>query len=200
MNKKGLLLVVSGPSGVGKGTVCNRLIKANPNIVTSVSVTTRAPRPGEVDGVSYFFRSGEEFERMIQAGEFLEYTYVFGRNHYGTPRAYVEQQRLEGKDVILEIDVQGGFKVKEQCPEAVMIFIAPPSMDTLRSRLEGRGTESREAVERRFEVARAELAKAKEYEYIIINDRLEEAVKAAEGIILAERHRSSRNACMIDEL
>lgn len=193
----GLLIVLSGPSGVGKGTVCARLMGRHPEIKLSVSVTTRAPREGEKEGVSYFYRTKEEFQRMIDADEFLEYMCVFGKNNYGTPRAYVERQRAEGRDVVLEIDVNGALRVKEKCPDAVLIMIAPPSLEELRKRLEGRGTEAREAVERRLAEAGAELSQISKYDYIVINDDLNAAVIAVEDIICAERHSVARNAGLV---
>lgn len=168
-DKKGLLFVISGPSGVGKGTICKKLLERRKELKLSVSVTTRAPRPGEIEGVNYFFRSEEQFQDMIERDEFLEYMCVFGKNHYGTPKAYVAEQRAQGNDVILEIDVNGALNVKKRCPDAVMIFIAPPSMETLKKRLVGRGTETEEAVERRFAEAVKELAAAGEYDYIVVN-------------------------------
>ena len=191
--RKGLLLVVSGPSGVGKGTVGKALMARNPTIRFSVSCTTRLPRPSELDGLHYFFKTDEEFEQMIDEGAFLEYTKVFGANYYGTPRAYVDQQLSTGQDILLDIDVHGALKVKERCPDAVMIFLAPPSMSALRGRLVGRGTECSEAVERRFREAYAELSHMKEYEYLVVNDVLDKAVKELEQIIAAERLRVSRN-------
>ncbi len=191
--RKGLLLVLSGPSGVGKGTVGKALMARNPNIRFSVSCTTRAPRPGEVDGLHYFFKTEEEFRRMIDEGAFLEHTRVFGANYYGTPRAYVEQQLCAGQDILLDIDVQGALNVKRLCPEAVMMFLAPPSMSVLKSRLVGRGTESSEAVERRFHEAYGELGHMGEYEYLVINDVLDKAVTELEQIIAAERLRVCRN-------
>ena len=172
-DKKGLLFVISGPSGVGKGTICKKLLERRKELKLSVSVTTRAPRPGEIEGVNYFFRSEEQFQDMIARDEFLEYMCVFGKNHYGTPKAYVAEQRAQGNDVILEIDVNGALNVKKRCPDAVMIFIAPPSMETLKKRLVGRGTETEEAVERRFAEAVKELAAAGEYDYIVVNDSLD---------------------------
>ena len=183
---KGVLLVLSGPSGVGKGTVCKALLARNPEVKLSVSATTRAPRPGEVEGVSYFFKTREEFERMIAAGEFLEYMDVFGTNYYGTPRAYVEQQLFAGDDVLLEIDVKRIF------PEAVLVFIAPPSMETLKKRLVGRGTETEEAVKRRTQEAFAEMKLMPKYDYAVVNDVLEEAVRSVETILEAERLRAWR--------
>lgn len=191
--RKGLLLVLSGPSGVGKGTTGQALMARNPNIRFSVSCTTRAPRPGEVDGLHYFFKTEEDFEKMIKEGAFLEYTKVFGTHYYGTPRAYVEQQLCAGHDILLDIDVQGALNIKRCCPDAVMMFLAPPSMSALKSRLVGRGTESREAVERRYQEAYAELALIPEYEYLIVNDVLDKTVHELEQVIGAERLRVCRN-------
>lgn len=196
--RKGLLLVLSGPSGVGKGTVGEALMKRNPNIRFSVSCTTRAARPGEVEGLHYFFKTEEEFQRMIGEGAFLEYTKVFGANYYGTPRAYVEQQLCAGQDILLDIDVQGALRVKAQCPDAVMMFLAPPSMSALKCRLVGRGTECTEAVERRFREAYEELSHIKEYEYLVVNDILDKAVTDLEQVIAAERLRVCRNEDFID--
>ena len=192
--EKGVLIVLSGLSGVGKGTVCKELLARNPQVKLSVSATTRAPRPGEVEGVSYFFKTREEFERMIAAGEFLEYMDVFGMNYYGTPRAYVEQQLAAGNDIVLEIDVKGAMNVKRLCPEAVLVFIAPPSMETLKKRLVGRGTETAEAVERRTQEAFAEMKLLPEYDYAVVNDVLVDSVCSVETIIKAERLRVCRRA------
>ncbi len=191
--RNGLLLVVSGPAGVGKGTVDSALISRNSSMRMSVSATTRAPRPGEIDGVHYFFKTEEEFSRMIAENAFLEYMHVFNTNYYGTPRSYVEEELASGHDVILEIDVQGGMKVKEAYPEAVLIFIAPPDMSTLQSRLIGRGTETPEAIDKRFRTAYAELASAQEYDYIVVNDVIDIAVSRIESIIAAETCRAKRN-------
>ncbi|MEA5060586.1 MAG: guanylate kinase [Candidatus Pelethousia sp.] len=195
--RKGLLLILSGPSGVGKGTVGKALMARNPNIRFSVSCTTRAPRPGEVNGLHYFFISEEEFCSMVEEGAFLEHTKVFGAHYYGTPRAYVEQHLLAGEDILLDIDVQGALNVKKCCPDAVMMFLAPPSMSALKSRLVGRGTESQEAVERRFHEAFAELSHVEEYDYLIVNDVLDKAVMELEQVIAAERLRVSRNGNFI---
>lgn len=195
--RKGLLLILSGPSGVGKGTVSRALMERNPNIRFSVSCTTRAPRPGEVDGLHYFFKTREEFQRMIEEDAFLEFTQVFGANYYGTPRAYVEQQLAAGQDILLDIDVKGAVNVKLACPGAVMMFLAPPSMSALKSRLVGRGTETSEAVERRFQTAFEEMACIQDYEYLIVNDVLDIAVKQLEQVIAAERLRVCRNGDFI---
>ncbi|MBQ7113083.1 MAG: guanylate kinase [Clostridia bacterium] len=191
-NTKGVLIVLSGPSGVGKGTVCKELLARNPQVKLSVSATTRAPRPGEVDGVSYFFKTKEEFKRMIDAGEFLEYMDVFGMNYYGTPRAYVEEQLALGNDILLEIDVKGAMNVKKIAPEAVLVFIAPPSMETLKARLVGRGTETEEAIARRTAEAAAEMQLLPKYDYMVVNDVLTDAVNEVETILAAERLRVSR--------
>ena len=198
--KKGLLLVVSGPAGVGKGTVDGALIAKHPEIKMSVSVTTRAPRPGEIEGVHYFFRTKEEFDRMIEQDAFLEYMHVFGINYYGTPKAFVEAEREKGNHVILEIDVQGAMKVKETCPDAVMVFIAPPSLQLLKQRLVGRGTETQESIDVRTATALEELKKLPRYDYMVINDVVEEAVADMEAILSAELNRTERNAELISKL
>lgn len=195
--QKGLLLVLSGPSGVGKGTVGKLLMEHNPNIHFSVSCTTRAPRPGEVDGVHYFFKSEAEFRRMLAENAFLEHMEVFGANLYGTPRDYVEQQLEAGYDILLDIDVNGARQVKERCPEAVLIFLAPPSMEALKARLIGRRTETAEAVERRFKEAFAELPHMREYDYVVVNNVLDVAVEQTEQIIAAERLRVCRNQAFV---
>lgn len=198
--KKGLLIVVSGPAGVGKGTVDGALIAKHPEIKMSVSVTTRAPRPGEIEGVHYFFRTKEEFDRMIEQNAFLEYMHVFGMNYYGTPKAFVEAEREKGNHVILEIDVQGAMKVKESCPDAVMVFIAPPSLQILKQRLVGRGTETQESIDVRTAAALEELKKLPRYDYMVINDVVEEAVADMEAILSAELNRTERNAELITKL
>lgn len=182
--KKGILVIVSGPSGVGKGTVAKALLEGSEGqMVFSVSATTRKPRPGEEHGREYFFISDEEFEQMILDGEFLEYMHVFGRNFYGTPKSYVEEQLEMGHDVLLDIDVNGAMKVKENRPEAVAIMLAPPSMKELRRRLESRGTEEQPVIERRLSEAKSELSRMKEYDYVVVNDDLELAIEQCKNII-----------------
>jgi guanylate kinase len=198
--KKGLLIVVSGPAGVGKGTVDNALMAKHPEIRMSVSVTTRAPRPGEIEGVHYFYRTKEEFDRMIEEGAFLEYMHVFGMNYYGTPKAFVESERNKGNHVILEIDVQGAMKVKETCPDAVLVFIAPPSLKILKDRLVGRGTETQESIDVRTATALEELKKLPDYDYMVINDVVDEAVADMEAILSAELNRTARNTALITKL
>ena len=199
-NRKGLLLVISGPAGVGKGTINLSLISRNSDISMSVSATTRSPRPGEIDGVHYFFKSEEEFQKMIEDGAFLEYMRVFNTHYYGTPKSFVEQELDEGRSVILEIDVQGAMRVKAAYPDAVLIFIAPPSMSELKSRLIHRGTESSEAIERRFETAYHEMELVDRYDYVVVNDILDLAIARTEDIIVAERCKVSRNSELIEKL
>ena len=191
--RNGLLLVISGPSGVGKGTLVNALMERNQKIKMSVSATTRAPRPGEIEGVHYFFKTEEEFKAMVDRGEFLEYIHVFGSKYYGTPRSFVEQQLENGYDVILEIDVQGAMKVKQSFPDAVLMFITAPSMSEIKSRLIGRGTETMEQVEKRFATAFEEIKMIPQYDYVIINDVVDVAVHHMEAILEAERCRTSRS-------
>ena len=191
--RNGLLLVISGPSGVGKGTLVNALMERNQKIKMSVSATTRAPRPGEIEGVHYFFKSEEEFKAMADRGEFLEYIHVFGSKYYGTPRTFVEQHLSNGYDVILEIDVQGAMKVKQSFPDAVLMFITAPSMSEIKSRLIGRGTETMEQVEKRFATAFEEIKMIPEYDYVIVNDVVDVAVHHMEAILEAERCRTSRS-------
>ena len=198
--RKGLLLVISGPAGVGKGTINLSLISRNSDIRMSVSATTRSPRPGEIDGVHYFFKSEEEFQKMIEDGAFLEYMRVFNTHYYGTPKSFVEQELDEGRSVILEIDVQVAMRVKAAYPDAVLIFIAPPSMSELKSRLIHRGTESSEAIERRFETAYHEMELVDRYDYVVVNDILDLAIARTEDIIVAERCKVSRNSELIEKL
>jgi guanylate kinase len=199
-SRKGLLLVVSGPAGVGKGTINNALIERNSDIRMSVSATTRAPRPGEIDGVHYFFKSEADFKKMIDEGAFLEDMHVFNMHYYGTPKSVVEQELAEGRSVVLEIDVNGAMRVKAAYPDAVLIFIAPPSMSELKSRLIHRGTESSESIERRFETADQEMEFVTKYDYIVVNDILDLAIARTEHIISAERCKVSRNDELIEKL
>ena len=198
--KKGLLLVVSGPAGVGKGTVNAALMQKHPEIRMSVSATTRAPRPGEIDGVHYFFKTKEEFDRMVEEDAFLEYMHVFGMNYYGTPKAFVEAEREKGNHVLLEIDVQGAMKVKAACPDAVTVFIAPPSLTILKERLVGRGTETQESIDVRTATALNELKMLPEYDYMVVNDVVEEAVGEMEAILAAELLKTDRNTELITKL
>ncbi|HIE08933.1 MAG TPA: guanylate kinase [Armatimonadetes bacterium] len=188
---KGMILVISGPSGVGKGTLRERLLKRFPSMRRSISVTTRRPRPGEVHGRDYFFVSREEFQRMIGEGKFLEWAWVFDEL-YGTPAGWVEEQLSSGVDVLLEIDVQGAFQVKEKKPDAVLVFIAPPSWEELERRLRKRHTEDEEEVRRRLKVARREVEMAPRYDYVVVNDDLDQAAYELECIVVAEKCRAFR--------
>ena len=172
--RKGLLIVISGPSGTGKGTVCEVVRKKNPDIAYSVSATTRAARPGEQDGVNYYFHTKEEFVAMINNGELLEWANVYG-NYYGTPLKHIEEQRAKGIDIILEIDTQGAMNVKEKCPDGLFIFLVPPSLEELKNRLCGRG-------------------------YVVVNKTVDIAAEEITNIIEAERHRTDLNIEILDKL
>ena len=175
---RGRVVVVAGPTAVGKGTVTRRLLEKHPEVYLSVSATTRDPRPGEVDGIHYFFWSPEQFDDAVKDGDMLEWALVHGRNRYGTPRSAVEAARAEGRAVILEIDLEGARQVRSSMPDARFVFLAPPSWDVLVERLVGRGTESPEEQERRLETARVEMAAEEEFDVTIVNDDLDEAVDA----------------------
>lgn len=193
MKERGILIVVSGFSGAGKGTIMKRLLeKYGSDYALSISATTRNPRPGELNGREYFFRSVEEFEKMIAEEELIEYArYV--ENYYGTPRSYVEEKLAEGKDVILEIEIQGALKVKEKFPDTLLLFVTPPSAEELRSRLTGRGTETEEVIESRMKRASEEAEFMECYDYLIVNDILEDCVEEMHQIIRGEHRRSHRN-------
>lgn len=187
--KKGLLIVYSGPSGVGKSTLLHEVLKDESlNLVFSISMTTRSPRPGEVDGKDYFFVSKEEFEQAIKEDKFLEHA-KYVDNYYGTPLEYVEKKRNEGKNVVLEIDVQGGKQVIAKCPDCISIFILPPSEEILKERLSGRGTEKEDVVEKRLEVAKKEIEEGKIYKYHVINGNIDTAINELENIIKDEMNK-----------
>lgn len=191
INNCGSLIVLSGPSGAGKGTIFNELLKLDDNLRFSVSMTTREPRKGEVDGVDYFFVTKEKFEEEVKKNSFLEHACVHG-NYYGTPRAKVEEYIKEGHDVILDIDIQGALRVKETNPDAIFVFIMPPSMRELRDRLVKRGTESKDKIIERFKNAYKEINELNKYNYVVINDEVEKAVQKVRAIMLAERCRVDR--------
>ena len=200
MTKRGLLIVLSGPSGVGKGTVRAAIFsKGEQKFVYSISATTRKPRTGETDGVDYFFKTREEFEQMIQNKQLLEYAEYVG-NYYGTPLEYVENTLATGKDVFLEIDVQGAIQVRELMPEGVFIFLTPPDLNELESRIVNRGTDSDEVIAKRMKTAREELELMKYYDYSVVNDTVDNAVQKIEAIIQKEKLRIIRNLDTIEEL
>lgn len=196
---KGLLLVVSGPSGAGKGTICNLVRQQLPDLGYSVSVTTRKPRTGEVDGVNYFFKTVEQAKEMIAKGEFLEYAEVYG-NYYGTPRQFVQDQLEAGKDVLLEIDIQGALQVKQRFPEGVFVFIVPPSLKILAERLRVRGTDAEDVIERRLASAVDELKFAPAYDYVLVNDVAEAEAEKILNILQCERSRSQRIQPIVDAI
>ena len=199
MKERGILTVISGFSGAGKGTLVGKLISEYDNYSLSISMTTRAPRPGEQDGVNYFFIDRETFERNISEGKMLEHAEYQG-NYYGTPREYVEQQLSAGKDVILEIEYLGAFQVKKMMPEALLLFVTPPSADELLRRLRGRHTETEEQIQGRMKRAIEEAVIVDRYEYILLNDDLDTCVRETHEIIQNAKYSVSRNAAFIDEI
>ncbi|MBR5872901.1 MAG: guanylate kinase [Oscillospiraceae bacterium] len=187
MNRRGVLTVISGPSGVGKGTVIKRLFEIEDNLYFSVSATTRKPRPGEIDGVHYSFKTREEFEHDIETGEMLEYA-IFNGNYYGTPRSAIEQRLSEGKDVVLDIEIQGAKNVKKIMPESALVYLLPPDIEELKRRLIGRNTEDAETIAGRLHTAHSELNEAPEiYNYFIVNDLVDNAAMKIKDIIEGER-------------
>lgn len=193
---KGTLFVVTGPSGAGKGTVLGKVFQQVDHLHFSVSATTRAPREGEVDGVNYHFMTKENFLSLVEQGRFLEYAQYVG-NYYGTPMDPVEEKLEQGIDVLLEIEVQGALKVMEKCPDAVSVFIAPPSLEELGNRLRGRGTEAEETVAKRLETAAWECSQMDKYQYVVVNDLVDTAVDKMRAIILAARCRWDKQGDML---
>ena len=196
---EGLLVVISGPSGAGKGTICKRLLLEMSYLKVSVSATTRKPREGEAEGISYYFIDEEEFIKRINNDEFLEYAKVYG-NYYGTPKEEVFKQLKAGNDIILEIDIQGALQVKKNYPMGVFIFILPPSLAELKTRIEGRGTDSKEVILRRMESAYDELNYAFQYDYAVLNDQVEVAAEKIKHIIEAEKNRVIRKKEIISKI
>lgn len=199
-NRKGILIVFSGFSGSGKGTIMKELMKKHSDVYAlSISATTRAPRVGETDGIEYFFKTKEQFEEMIQNGELIEYA-QYVEHYYGTPKAYVEEQLQAGKDVILEIEIQGALKVKEKFPDTLLLFVMPPSAKELKERLVGRGTEEMNVIESRLHRAVEEAQGIENYDYLVVNDDLEECVEQVHSIIENEHVRVSRNIEYINNM
>lgn len=197
--RKGLLILISGPSGTGKGTVCDLLRQKHPEISYSISATTRQPRPGEQDGVNYYFYTKEKFREMIDQGQLLEWAEVYG-NFYGTPKQKVLDRLEAGEDILLEIDTQGALNVMKVMPEGLFIFLLPPSLEELAARLKGRGTETEESLHRRLGAAVDEIKLATKYRYVVVNDKVEDAQETIAKIIEAEHHRSDLNESLLSKL
>ena len=199
MNKEGILIVVSGFSGAGKGTIMKALLERYDNYALSISATTRNPRPGEEEGKAYYFKTTEEFEKMIAKDDLIEYAMYVG-NYYGTPKAYVEEQLRAGKDVILEIEIQGALKVKEKFPNTLLLFVTPPSAEELRKRLEGRGTETQDVIDGRMKRAIEEAEYMDQYDYLVVNDELDVCVEEMHHLIQGEHERCFRNQTFIEHM
>ncbi|KGX93223.1 guanylate kinase [Pontibacillus halophilus JSM 076056 = DSM 19796] len=193
IDKKGILFILSGPSGVGKGTVRKSLFEKDTDLKYSISMTTRPPREGEVDGVDYFFKTKEDFEQMIADKGMIEYAQYVG-NYYGTPKAYVEEQLEAGNDVFLEIEVQGALQVKENFPEGVFVFLIPPSLEDLKNRIINRGTETEDLVHSRLQAAKEEIEMMDYYDYVVVNDQVDRAVQTVQSIVKSEHCKRERVA------
>lgn len=196
--QKGTLFVFTGPSGVGKGTILKKVLPERDNVFLSVSATTREPREGEKHGVHYYFLTREEFEEKIAQGEFLEHA-EFSKNYYGTPKSPIDEHLGRGEDVVLEIEVQGAMQIREKRPDATMIFVAPPSFSELERRLRGRGTEDEETVQRRLNTAKNELMQIPKFDYLIINDDLDEAKAELRAILQAQRCSTASRSFTLDD-
>lgn len=199
MNDKGVLIILSGPSGSGKDTVLNELVKVREDVKISISMTTRKQRDGEIDGFHYYFVNREYFEKKIAENKMLEYAEYAG-NFYGTPKDPVDEMLSSGKSVILKIEVQGAEKIRKIYPDVISIFLMPPSMVSLEERLRGRNSEDEETIQHRLVIAREEIKRASEYDYIVINDTVADAVKGIETVINAEKRKTSRNKYIISEV
>ena len=199
MYNRGILLVVSGFAGSGKGTLMTELTKRYDNYALSVSATTRAPRPGEIDGKHYFFVTKEKFEEMVDKGELLEHACYVG-NYYGTPKAFVEKQLSEGKDVILEIDIQGGLQIKKLMPDALLLFVMPPNVQEIYNRLKKRGTEDEPTIQKRMARGREEAELLKQYDFLVVNDDLEECTKRLHYTVQNCKYSISRNMDFISDI
>lgn len=199
MLQEGLLLVISGPSGVGKGTVCNYLAARHPELAISISMTTRPRRKGEEEGENYFFVTEEKFKKLLEEDAFLEWAQVYG-NYYGTPREYVNLMLSQGRDVVLEIDTQGAKAIKSGFPQGVFVFLMPPTLDELERRINNRGTDHPRKIRERLEAARQELKEVEEYGYLVINSHPEEAMEQVRAIIAAEKCRVGRNLRLLENL
>ncbi len=199
MNKKGVMVVLSGFSGSGKGTLMKALLERYPNYALSISCTTREPRPGEVNGREYYFVAQEEFLRMIRENQLMEHACYCGQ-YYGTPRPYVERQLAEGKDVLLEIDIQGALQIKEKYPDTVLVFVMPPSAEELKNRLCGRGTETEEVIAARLHRAVEEAQDMDRYDYLLVNDDLDQCVALLHGVIQSQHFRTSSQKSTIEEM
>ncbi len=197
--KQGCLIVVSGPSGTGKGTVCTSLLTAHPEIAYSISATTRQPRDGERNGVNYYFLEKPAFERMIADGELLEWAEVYG-HYYGTPLRPIREKLADGQDILLEIDTQGALKVQEKCPDGIFIFLLPPSLTELERRIRGRGTEDEKELARRLAAAQKEIDVAHRYRYAVVNDKVDTAVAKIAAILTAEHCRMAANRQLLTEI
>ncbi len=199
MNDRGLLIVLSGPSGVGKGTLLKEIMNRNSSIFVSVSATTRCPREGEIDGVNYHFVTKDDFRSMVENGDMLEYA-MYSGNFYGTPKSTVEEELAKGHDVVLEIEVQGAMQIKEKLKEAVLLFVMPPSYEELKNRLAGRGTETEQEIKCRLDAAKEEIAKATRYDYVIVNDDLNDAVLRTERVLLSAKCAGSRMKKLVENI
>lgn len=199
MSQQGVLIILSGPSGTGKGTICKELLRSYPNLHYSVSATTRAPREGEINGINYWFIAKDEFQTMVENDDLLEWAEVYG-NYYGTPKRYVQQQLDSGKDVVLEIDIQGAMQIKQKFPQGVFIYVVPPSLEELADRIYKRGTDAPEVIKKRLSSAAVELASAYNYHYVVVNDSVQAAVSKIEAILIAEHCRIERNGSLIEDI